>query len=153
MLRIGLLVAITLVALSGCSSDSGNPPTYPVTGVVKFKDKPVEGATIVFVPTTPQAKAASGQSDAQGNYKMGTFGQGDGVVSGSYKVKVTKWEGLEPAEGKVYMDADAESEIYKEGDVVRAPKNVLPAKFANEDASGFTITVGDKATTLDLPLK
>lgn len=155
-MRVGSwLAGCLLVTMLGCGPTSDNPPTYPVTGTLTLAGKPVAGADIVFVPSTPEAKAAFGKSDAQGKYTLTTFAAGDGAVSGTYKVKVTKWDGLEPpAETKVYVDAETESEQYNPGtvDVVRPPKNVLPAKYANENNSGLTHTVATTATTFDIAL-
>jgi hypothetical protein len=155
MSRFGFFLLVIAFSTSGCSP-SDRPPTYPVTGGVKIKGKAIEDAMIVFVPTDSQGRAATARTDAGGNFKMGTFDQGDGVVSGSYKVKVSKYEGLEPAGGEtVYMDADAESKIYNPDDKqfkLRLPKNILPKKYEDENTSGFAITVGTAAATLDLLL-
>lgn len=155
ILRIGIVLFFTTLFLSGCSR-SDRPPTYPVTGIVKHEGKAVEDAMIVFVPADAEGRAATAKTNAQGEFKMGTFDPGDGVVSGSYKVKVSKYEGLEPVGGDVvYLDADAESKIYNPDEkkfTLRLPKNILPKKYEDEKTSGFAITVGDAAATLDLLL-
>jgi hypothetical protein len=154
MSRFGFFLLVIAFSTSGCSR-SDRPPTYPVTGVVKIKGKAIEDAMVVFVPTDSQGRAATGRTDAGGNFKMGTFDQGDGVVSGSYKVKVGKYEGTEPAGGEtVYLDADAESKMYNPDQQfkLRLPKNILPKKYEDEETSGLATTVGTAAAKLDLLL-
>lgn len=62
----------------------------PVSGQVLFKEQPVEGATIVFIPQDQQ-HAAAAHTDADGNFTLQTFEPADGAVPGSYQVTVKKF--------------------------------------------------------------
>lgn len=148
---LGFLL-FTLVGIAGCGSGDGNPPTYPVTGTVTYQGKPVEGADIVFVPSTPEALAAFAKSDADGKFAMRTFEPGDGVVAGSYKVKVVKLEPGDVEETPVFESSEEEAEFYVEGDPVTPPKNLLPRKYADHNASGLTVTVAAEPLTFDIQL-
>ena len=82
-----------LLVLVGCSGGHG---TVTVTGTVLYKDKPVEGATISFVPKGDgaTAKPARGKTDGSGRFTVTTyFGPGDepaGALPGEYTVMVSK---------------------------------------------------------------
>jgi hypothetical protein len=79
-----LLVCLTLTA--GCGS--GRPKCVVVGGVVTYRGKPLEGATVVFISAT--SRPATGSTDAQGRFTLQTFSAGDGVVLGDHVVCVTK---------------------------------------------------------------
>jgi hypothetical protein len=145
-------ICVGLVAFLGCGTGTDNPPTYPVTGTVTLKGKPVAGADIVFVPSTPDALAAFAKSDAEGKFAMRTFEPGDGAVTGSYKVKVMKLEQGDVEETPVFDSTEAEAEIYVEGDPVKPPKNLLPPRYADHNVSGLTVSVATEPVTFDIKL-
>ncbi|MFN3193747.1 MAG: carboxypeptidase-like regulatory domain-containing protein [Aureliella sp.] len=153
----GLAAASLILCTLGCDSGPQNPPTFPVTGKVTFKGKPVEGATVVLVAESSSSKGAVGNTDAEGNYEMGTFGKGDGAVAGSYKVKVFKYEmkAEPPADGDDVMSEEEEEEEYGgvEDEDDASGGNLLPAKYEDPRKSGFAVEVTDQPVTLDLELK
>ncbi|GAB5401783.1 MAG: hypothetical protein Aurels2KO_00140 [Aureliella sp.] len=150
LLSVGLLLTI------GCAPGDTNPPTFEVTGTVTYKNKPVEGATVVLVATDPSGQGAVGNTDANGVYKVGTFGEGDGAVAGSYQVKVFKYPmtAEPPNDGDDVMTEEEEEDEYGgvEEDEPEA-RNELPAKYEDAARSGFEVTVVDSPVTLDLDLK
>ncbi len=153
-----LFTALTIFAVClGCSSDA-NPPTFPVSGVVKLAGKPVEGATIVFTPISKDAEGATGKSDSAGAYSMTTYVNSDGVRPGEYMIKVFKFESLAPPPSESSPDFDPNAELEDEGydpDKVdtRAAKNLLPKKYASEVTSGLKIEVKEAGMTFDINLK
>lgn len=155
-LNVSLATCLALCALVGCNSGPDNPPTTPVTGKVTYKNKPVEGALVVLVAQTPDAKGAIGTTDADGNYAVSTFGDKDGAVAGTYKIKVSKYEIVaEPAAEGGDMSEDEEEDEYSEEDMGddQDSGNLLPSKYENETTSGFEVTVGEEPVTKDLELK
>ena len=94
---VGFLCGWMLVsALSGCFKGKGSwETTYPVAGVVTLKGLPVANADIAFFPVedsapgTVRPKAKSGED---GKFVVSTYGQGDGVPVGSYKITVVRHE-------------------------------------------------------------
>lgn len=138
----------------GCDSAPDNPPTFSVTGKVTYKNKPVEGATVVLVAQTAEGRGAVGNTDADGNYKVGTFGEGDGAVVGSYKVKVFKYEMIAepPSDGDDVMSEEEEEEEYTGEEDVEEADNLLPAKYEDAYKSGFSVDVIDAPVVLDLDL-
>ena len=87
----GLLMGTVAVFLSGCGSEevANRPKVFPVAGVVLHDDKPVEGATVMFIPQG-HSNAAAAITDAKGEFKLQTFAENDGAVAGNYKVTVRK---------------------------------------------------------------
>jgi hypothetical protein len=158
MLRqIVTLSAILCLATAGCNS-SNRPPTYPVSGTVIMNGKPLEGAAVVFVPAEGVAgpQAATGITDAEGKYKLGTFTADDGAIAGEYRIKVSKFDGKKPSkeEQEKYISYEEEQKM-QFGDEKPTPpaKNILPPKYANEATSGFTHTVTKGKNSVDLKLE
>lgn len=150
--------SVLLPALVGCPGGDAKPPTYPVTGVVKLKGTPVDGATIVFVPLSAGTEGATGKSDADGKYTMTTFVSGDGVMPGDYMVKVFKFDQppMPPSESSPDFDPNAElvDEGYDPDAADAAPvKNHLPKKYASEVTSGLKLTATTEPVTFDIDLQ
>ncbi|MCI0334120.1 MAG: carboxypeptidase-like regulatory domain-containing protein [Planctomycetes bacterium] len=139
--------------LLGCTS--GSSGTVGVSGKVTKGGQPVSGALVAFRSTSAAGKAASGTTDASGEYKLTTFINGDGALPGSYQVTVTKFAGAAPPSvtgGTEATPADVDA-IYKameaQGQNVLTPEKLAPvdtrneiaAKFANPQTSGFTAEV------------
>jgi hypothetical protein len=146
---------LAALVLAGCWG-TGRPPTYPVTGTVTWKGKPVEGARVVFVPQDPGGQAAAGITDAQGRYRLTTFVEGDGALEGEYRVKVTKYEVRNPtqAEKQAYLSIEDEQKMRFAGDELPTPpaRNLLPKPFEDEHTSGIVHKVPRQPSTLDIAL-
>ncbi|MGE0759845.1 MAG: hypothetical protein AB7F89_17850 [Pirellulaceae bacterium] len=143
-----------MVAAIGCSgaAPSNLPKTYPVSGTVTMGGKPVEGATVNFMPMSGSGSSI-GLTDKDGNYNLSTYSSNDGAEAGQYKVSVVKWEGdtapsnVPPAgtiaSGEIDESTYAPpSERATSGSVgSTGPKNLLPSKYANGDTSALRATV------------
>jgi len=97
------LLAITIVSLatiSACGKSGGRVKVYPAQGKVLVRDRPAEGATVVFYRIgdvkAPGIPAPNGTTDSQGVYNLSTYGAGDGAPEGEYKVCITWPEPLPP---------------------------------------------------------
>lgn len=150
-----VILTLSIALLVGCKDGVENPPTFPVTGTVTYKSKPVEGATVVLVAEDSSGRGAVGNTDKDGNYSVGTFGEADGAVAGSYKVKVFKYELIAepPNDGDDLTEEEEEEEYTGVEDEDSDGGNLLPARYENPDKSGFSIEVKDQAVSLDLDLK
>jgi hypothetical protein len=73
-----------LAAAAGCGG--GGP--VPVRGTVKLDDKPLAGATVLFIAQDAGGRDAAGTTDADGVFRLTTFRDGDGALPGKYKVVV-----------------------------------------------------------------
>ncbi|MGB9689416.1 hypothetical protein [Thermogutta sp.] len=160
-----LVTAIGVLFVLGCSRGPSRPKTYPVTGTVTMNGQPVEGATVIFVPKSAAAgpagsaggtqaqgpQVATGETDAQGRYQLGTFAKGDGAIPGEYLVKVFKY----PKAATPAGTGGGEEEYRppeENAPPPPAPKNLLPEKYANENTSGLSFTVEPKSNTFDIQL-
>jgi hypothetical protein len=156
MQRFRFLVACVVVGfVAGCSS--GKPKTYQVTGTVTMKGQPVEGATVVFVPPEGVTyQAATGITDASGKFKLSTFTGEDGAQEGEYHIKVSKFNVKKPTkeEQERYISMEEERKMQFGDDKPAVPaKNLLPAKYNDEAASGLTYTVKKGSNTVELKLE
>lgn len=154
-LRPWSLAIVAALVLAGCWK-TGRPPTYPVTGTVTWKGKPVEGAWVVFVPQEAGGQAAAGITDAQGRYRLTTFVEGDGALEGEYRVKVTKYDVRNPtqAEKQAYLSIEDEQKMRFAGDELPTPpaRSLLPKQYENENTSGIVHKVPPRPSTLDIAL-
>jgi hypothetical protein len=89
-------LALTLVCAGllagGCSKEPAPPRLVPVSGRVVYKGRPVELASIEFLPDMPQGAqgfAAGGQTKPDGTFTLQTHPHGAGAGPGHYKVTVT----------------------------------------------------------------
>lgn len=145
MKKQSLLFLLLLATVGiGCSgSDPDQPETVAATGKVTYNDKPVEGATVTFVPQEGE-HAAVGVTDANGAFSLMTFTANDGAVPGSYQVKIAKFDASKqsPAADSSELSEDQmpSNDIASQA---KAPQSLLPIKYANTSTSGLTATVGE----------
>ncbi len=145
-------VLCVLVVLSfGCASEVGIP-TYPVTGTVTQKGKPVEGAIVAFTPREV-GSSASGVTDASGVYTLTTRSSGDGAAVGKYMITISKYDKKPPAKAPPVSNKETDpSDItneYPDGynemqaaEIAAAvSKNLLPAKYSQTATSNLEAEV------------
>jgi hypothetical protein len=143
MARKGLILiigAVVGIAVVGCSK-SGIKGLASVTGTVTQGGKPLEGATVTFVPTATggDVKAATGTTDAQGVFKLTTLQPGDGAMPGEYNVTVSKLE----VTGKIFTqeEGNAYYQKYQKPPPIPASKNHVDLKYSHPINSGLTASV------------
>jgi hypothetical protein len=139
--RAALLFAVLLVALSVLSCRPNKPKNvHPVSGQVLLDGRPVPGAMVVFHrvgETNPEAARPYGQTDPEGRFSVQTYLGGDahvmneGAPTGSYKVVVIE----APREA---IGEEGEEDSPRKGRPAR-----LPARYANPETSGLTVTVNE----------
>lgn len=149
-LGLFLLSTFTVAVVVGCggSKPSNRPKTIPVQGVVKYKGAPVEGASITLISQDPKGKGAVGRTDKSGKYQLTTFEPGDGVLPGSYLVKISK------TTTKSQLTEQQEQEYMAKGKTLppMVEKDELPAKYKQEKTSGLTAEVKEGAKPIDFEL-
>ncbi len=79
----GAVAAVLLLAGTGCSR------LVKVEGTVTLDGKPLEGATVTFVPASGEGKAVGGSTDKDGVFRLTTDKYGDGIARGEYNVVIT----------------------------------------------------------------
>lgn len=144
------LCCLSLIVLVGCSGNSLG--TVKVTGKLLLDDKPVEGAIVVFNPDNLGGRAASGRTDANGEFTLTTLEHGDGAMPGPYKVAVSKFEGAVDSSIPTNVDPndpnsidDVYSALDKSGAARKQSqaKNAIASKFANSAGSGLIAQVSE----------
>lgn len=125
MVRAWYLLALIAVFTSGgCSRPTvdGRPALVPASGTVLYQSKPVEGATVLFIPVD-HGYAATGRTDANGKFQLRTYEPDDGAAPGKFTVTVKKFEILFPPGG---------------GEIER---QLLPEKYGTGTKSRLSATV------------
>lgn len=152
ILCIGTIL-LSVMSLVGCGGEDVIP-TYPVTGTVTQKGKPISGAIVAFTPVAG-GPAASGVTDAQGVYTLTTRSSGDGAVEGKYQVTVAKYDQKPPAKQPVADKETDPNDItneYPDGfnemqasEIAAAvSKNLLPVKYSKTATSKLEAEVSKK---------
>jgi hypothetical protein len=83
------MLAALLALAGGCGR--GGPELVPVRGTVTLDGKPVEGASVTFIPQFP-GQPALGSTDARGKFTLKTHPHGNGAMPGTHKATVRKVE-------------------------------------------------------------
>lgn len=145
-----MCLPVALVLLAGCSG-SNLPKTYPVTGVVTYNGKPVEGAAVTLIPSNDNGRSAGGETDVNGKFSVKTYlspqDQPEGAVAGEYTITVTKLEKRELPEG---MKPEEAIKVFRD---MGPPKQLLPKQYGSPNTSELKVTITDTAPeplTLDL---
>ncbi len=136
---IGLLLAVCVVG--GCSGGAGDRPVLaPAAGQVTLDGKPLGNVKVTLMnPNSP--RAATGQTDADGRFVLGTFEPGDGAVPGAHQVAIEPVRevkgvvGLESAEYEDAMKQSMQGKTQAEGD--------FPSKYMSFESSELTVTISD----------
>jgi hypothetical protein len=80
--------AIVLAILVGC--DRSQPPSYPVSGSVRFSDgQPVRFGIVEFDSREP-GPSPRAKLDDHGRFSLGTFAARDGAPAGEYRVIIVQ---------------------------------------------------------------
>jgi len=138
-----------LVVTSGCGADIPVPKPsqlVPVEGSITIKGEPLEGALVIFSPSSSGGFLAHGYTDSRGHYTAETR-NGDGIepgaAPGSYQVMVSR---MVKPDGTPLLDAS------------EAPANVgavesVPVQYSNPTESKLRAAVGQSGGTFDFNLK
>jgi 5-hydroxyisourate hydrolase-like protein (transthyretin family) len=131
------ILFVLIFFLSGCNRASISG-LVPVEGIVKYKDIPIDGATVVFIPSqnTEETRLATTITEPNGTFKMMTL-DGTGVLPGSYNVTFSK----KTTTGGLSMEEV--DHLTATGQPVPKPVTTyhLPKKYGIPETSGFTIEI------------
>ena len=85
------LAALAITLLIGGAGCGGSGLTLiKVKGKVTLDGQPLANASLNFVPASKEGRPASGLTETDGSFALGTQTTGDGAVPGEYKVYVRK---------------------------------------------------------------
>jgi len=132
------LLVMACVSLAPLACGSTGPGMAPVSGKVTYQGKPVPKGSVTFASTTPGGRNATGQLDAEGNYKLQTENPGDGALVGDYLVTIY-------AHDEPILDYIPKKPI--------PPKILTPTKYEKAETSGLKATVASGSNTFDFELK
>lgn len=126
-----------LVCVAGCGGGSDQLKVVPVGGIVRYQDKPVADAEIVFYPE--KGPAGVGRTDSNGAFVIKTNGQLGGTV-GKNKVTVGSKQAAEipPSDGRA---------------IEFASKSSFSKKYSDQATTDLVIEItssGNKELKLDL---
>ncbi len=141
VLRCLALTLLGTAALGGCRS--GDEPTYPVSGVVRFGGEPLTDCRVMFRPE--QGPVASGRLDSEGRFELSTYRPADGAVAGVHRV----W--LAPPETEFDI-SDDELEFVQDASRLRKPPP-FPAKYLSFATSGLTAEVQTETNEFEFDLE
>ncbi len=116
--------------LVGCGSGD-QPALHSVTGTVTYGGKPLENATVTFVPEA--GLAAVGRTDSAGRFTLRTRGM-DGAMAGPFKVVIMAVE-------QVRKVSPEESENLTDAERRKLSKSLIPAKYSLPEESGLEATI------------
>jgi hypothetical protein len=143
---LGALASTTAMVLVVVGCGDG-PALVPVAGVVTLDGKPLEGATLSFIPAPGNVVSTAGNdaTGPTGNFKM-TFNGRSGLAPGKYSVLVSKTEEVSDSGKKIPPEfAKASLEKMLMG---AAKETIPPQKLARE-----VEVPPDGATDFDLDFK
>jgi len=136
---LGFAWVLIAAAILGCGPS--HPDLVPVSGAVTFEGKPVVGAQVTFM-APGAARAAFAVTDAEGKFRLSTFGTDDGAVVGNHTVTVAKPTQSGSGQAMSPDDADAAyAAAMAQAAASPAVKSELPAKYADAKTSDLTANV------------
>lgn len=139
-----LFAAVLAFGLGGCGD--GGPTadiekTVPARGVVTYRGEPLAYHQVVLYPEG--ARPATGVSDEQGAFVLGTNDEGDGAVAGRHQAAVVY---VGPPRGPEWGMTDFSPPP--------EPKVKIPEKYGRPETSGIAVEVPDSgADDLAIDLK
>lgn len=124
---------MALLLVVGCGRGH-EKETASVRGTVILDGAPYPGGSVMFVPA--EGRGATGNIDAQGNFVLSTYGNGDGAIVGRHQIAIF------PAKGGF------------ESSELPAGYRPLPSQYQNTGSSGLEReVVADQENVFDLQLK
>ena len=145
-LAVLALLLAALPCLGGCQRRPARPKTVPVNVDVSYRNQPVSGATVTFVPKGGP-RGAVGRTNAQGQAKLMTFVTGDGAMPGSYRVTIDKLLDEAGPTGKSQEEYEAFWKAQKNGPAGLPPlKCELPWKYGQIEKTELTAEVSEEGT-------
>lgn len=140
---VGLLTLV--VVLAGCNT---GPTLHPVAGTVTYNDKPVEGASVVLIPTEGPLVIGT-PTDAAGKFTVMTDGK-PGAPAGTYKVTVNK----QSAAAGIPTNPTPEdmAKMGEAGKTALAPPE-LPVKYSVQQSTDLSVTIKPGENNIPLDLK
>ena len=125
------LFCLSIAFLAGCGPSeyaATIEPTVPAAGVIRYQGKPLDFYRVSFIPESK--RPASGMTDKEGRFTLGTNAEGDGAAVGKHIVTVD------------YVGPPSNEEPGKETFAPPPASAVsVPAKFSSAETSGVSLDI------------
>lgn len=150
--RLWFAAPVLFATLAGCGQ---RVVRYPVEGVVTLDGKPVEGASVAFMP---KAKGCLGvaATDAEGRFALKEMDRYEGVMPGEYRVAVFLAEYSEAKRRRVPRGTDGDEAQTATIEIVesepRIVRYVVPQRYGKAETSGLQCEVTGPTKGLTLAL-
>lgn len=149
MLRT-IAAGLLVIGLSGCGGDKPIPPekSVGVTGTVTMDGKPLEKATVRFVPQAEsgQGFGGSGLTDSAGKYELRSMAAEEeaviGTPPGKYKVVISKM-----------VKPDGTVADMMEPPMMSAARETIPLKYSDYSSTMLKEDVSSTGGTYNFDLK
>ncbi len=144
---IVLLLPLTIVLGCGPRLNLGS-----VSGTITYKGQPVEGATVTFLPTSPDGVLAVSTTDAAGKYTLAAPVQlkgrrvAAGAFAGKYTVTVRKVETILSETDRLFQEGKISFDelMARGGGGGGKSKELLPVKYRNAKSTNLEAEVKAK---------
>ena len=133
-----LMIALTAIIV-GCG-ESENVEVFPARGIVKFDGKPMTGGgAISLVPVVSQnGKNAGGIINADGTFVLTTYEDGDGAMTGSFRVIINQSTSQEPDYGG---DSDAPGKAAVKAVQTVTSADIIPTIYSDPVSSPVEVKI------------
>jgi hypothetical protein len=154
------ICTLGIFLFTGCTG-SESVSTVPAGGTVTLDGQPLADADVTFHPVGEGEgrRSASGKTDAQGKFKVGTYVDAgklqDGAVPGEYAVTVNKVAGSTASMGPEAMMKAMSNKTgapKKSEDSELTPDSAIPEKYTSPKSSGLKAVVKEGDAN-DFPLE
>ena len=140
LLRLSLIFVTLFVCISFSGCQPSEPTaeivkTAPASGTLTYQGRPLAGHEVSFYPPNG-GRPATGRSDDQGKFTLGTNGPDDGAVPGTHKVTVSS-----PA--PTFASEPGKEDTSN----IQLPKSTIPEKYSNAETSELTQTIPESGAT------
>ncbi len=131
------IACLVLALLAGCQEKSNRLPVYKASGVLKYRDKPLDRATVSLYCPANGATSYS-MTNPNGEFVLSTYETGDGAPEGEYIVTVTKM--TENDDDGSYIDENGDIHE-KRGGGGGGIRSLIPEKYSNQELSELRFTI------------
>jgi hypothetical protein len=136
MILAGGLLLTSVFCWSGCGQDG--PRLAEAGGVVTYQGKPVDAATVLFVPAT--GLPATAKTDAEGRFDFTTQGRAGATIgSGEISITAIRQRELTAQEEELVYVGGPKADAFLES--IRS--SAIPEKYGHPRTSGLTATVSE----------
>lgn len=149
-LAVGPILVLLLAASLGCGGSDGGgkgqpleqKKTAPVRGIVTYKGKPVNNATVIFMPREDgKTVPARGTTDGVGSFVLSCYDKNDGAPPGQYKVLVSAILSQEVEPGVLAPEPEG------------GFKSPIPTKYNSVATTDILVTVKEGDNDIPIELK